>query len=181
MGSKMIDLVSPTARNVDTSMLHPAFRKALKGLVSDLGSADIPLFVFEAFRTPTRQAFLYAQGRTRPGPIVTYAQPWYSYHQYGLAVDMVFGGPGKWTWDEPKKGMWKKFHELAKNNGLMPLDFETPHVQLAGTSSNALSEGKYPDGGDENWAETLASMIAAWSGHPSAPKPPHTFEKAPVA
>jgi peptidoglycan L-alanyl-D-glutamate endopeptidase CwlK len=176
----MIDLTSPTARNVDASILHPVFRDALAGLVSDLAKADIPLFVFEGVRTPVRQTYLYAQGRTRPGKIVTYAKAWHSYHQYGLAVDMVFGGAGKWSWDEPKKGMWKKYHELAKKHDLMPLDFETPHVQLSGTSSNALSEGRFPGGGDENWAEALASMVAAWTGSPTSPPPPAIFEKAPV-
>jgi peptidoglycan LD-endopeptidase CwlK len=176
----MIDLVSKTKRDVDLSILHPAFRDNLNKLLKDLADESIPLFVFEAYRTPVRQAYLYAQGRTRPGPIVTYAKAWHSYHQYGLAVDMVFGGPGKWTWDEPKKNMWKKYHDLAKKRGLMPLSFETPHVQLAGTSSNALSEGKYPDGGDEAWAENLESVIAAWSEDPPAPIAPSIFEKSPV-
>ena len=176
----MVDLLSPTKRDVDTTVLHPVFRGALEKLKGDLLEADIPLFVFEAYRTPVRQAYLYAQGRTRPGRIVTYAKAWHSYHQYGLAVDLVFGGPGKWTWDEPKKGIWKKYHELAKKRNLMPLSFETPHVQLAGTSSNALSEGKYPDDVDDTWAENLASAIAAWSGQPSAPPAPSIYEKAPV-
>lgn len=176
----MIDLVSPTVRNVKTEILHPVFRSALAELVSDLSNAEVPLFVFEGVRTPARQAYLYAQGRDRPGPIVTYAKAWHSYHQYGLAVDMAFGGPGKWTWNEPKKGMWKKYHDLAKKRGLMPLSFETPHVQLSGTSSNALSEGKYPGGADDAWAEALASMISAWEGKPAAPPSPTIFEKSPV-
>ncbi|WP_137157712.1 M15 family metallopeptidase [Rhizobium sp. FKL33] len=176
----MIDLISPTSRNVDLSFLHPIFRDAIERLKNELEDAEIPLVIFEAYRTPVRQAYLYAQGRTTKGPIVTYAKPWYSYHQYGLAVDMVFGGPGKWTWSEPKKGMWKKYHELAKKNGLTPLSFETPHVQLGETSSNALSEGRYPDGGDANWAENLASAISSWHGTPPAPPLPNIFEKAPV-
>lgn len=177
----MVDLLSPTKRDTSTDVLHPVFRSALEKLTKDLRDAEIPLFVFEAYRTPVRQAYLYAQGRTTPGPIVTYALPWRSYHQYGLAVDMVFGGPGKWTWEEPKKGLWKKYHELAQKRNLMPLSFETPHVQLAGTSSNALSEGKYPDGGDDDWAENLASVITAWAGKPAAPPAPSIFEKAPVS
>ena len=176
----MIDLINPTARNIDLKFLHPVFRTALTELISDLQRQEIPLYVFEATRTPVRQAYLFAQGRTRPGPLVTYAEPWRSYHQFGLAADMVFGGPGKWTWNEPKKGMWKKFHELAKKRGLMPLDFETPHIQLSGMSSNALAAGRFPDGGDETWAETLAGMIVAWVGQPLAPPAPSIFEKAPV-
>jgi peptidoglycan L-alanyl-D-glutamate endopeptidase CwlK len=177
----MIDLVSPIARNTNSKLLHPRFRAALSELEKDLTAAEIPLFVFEGVRTPVRQAYLYAQGRTSPGSIVTYARPWSSYHQYGLAVDMVFGGPGKWTWVEPKKGMWKKFHDLARKRGLAPLDFETPHIQIVGTSSNALSQGKYPEGGDESWAETLASMIAAWGGEPKAPPAPPIAERPPIA
>ena len=150
-------------------------------LVTDLANAEIPLFVFEGIRTPVRQAYIYDQGRTRPGSIVSYAEAWHSYHQYGLAVDMVFGGPKKWTWNEPKKGMWRKYHELAKKRGLMPLSFETPHIQLSGFSSNALSKGVYPEGGDEDWAEGLAGMIAAWTGKPAAPPAPPIFEKAPVS
>jgi peptidoglycan LD-endopeptidase CwlK len=176
----MIDLISPTNRNTDTDILHPTFKNALEGLMSKLKDEDIPLFIFEAYRTPVRQAYLYEQGRTKPGSIVTYAKAWHSYHQYGLAVDMVFGGPGKWTWNEPKKGMWKKYHDLALDFDLMPLSFETPHVQLARTSSNALSEGKYPQGSSEAWAENLASAISSWSGTPTSPPAPVIFEKAPV-
>ena len=175
------DLTNPTARNTDLSLLHPVFRVRLAQTMKALEAQKIPLFVFEAFRSPTRQAFLFAQGRTKPGPKVTFANAWQSYHQYGLAVDLVFGGPGKWSWEEPKKGMWKAMHKIANSNGLMPLDFETPHVQLAGTSSNALIEGHYPAGGDESWAENIAAAIMSWHGSPAAPALPTIATKAPVA
>lgn len=184
MGSVfMVDIVSPTKRDVDISVLHPVFRKSLEKLLGDLQDAEIPLFIFEAYRTPVRQAHLYAKGRRgiKGEDIVTYANAWSSYHQYGLAVDMVFGGSGKWTWEEPKKGMWKKYHELAIKRNSTPLSFEMPHVQLSGTSSNALRLGKYPDGGDDVWAENLASAIASWTGQRTAPPGPSIFEKAPVA
>ena len=48
---------------------------------------------------------------------------------------------------------------------------ETPHLQLANTSSNALYHGAYPDHGDNTWAENLAAAIAAWHGSPAAPPP----------
>jgi peptidoglycan L-alanyl-D-glutamate endopeptidase CwlK len=174
------DLTNPTARNTDLALLHPTVRAKVQSTLDALKTEKIPLFVFEAFRSPTRQAFLFAQGRTKPGSKVTFANAWQSYHQYGLAVDLVFNGPGKWTWDEPKKGMWKRMHEIANSNGLMPLDFETPHIQLSGTSSNALIEGHHPAGGDESWGENLGSAIATWHGVPAAPPPPAITLKPPV-
>ena len=128
------------------------------------------------FRFPERQADLFAQGRTKPGKIVTYAQPWYSYHQYGLAVDFVLFEKGEWSWSDStaeKKEWWKRLHELGKEYGLSPLDFETPHLQIAGTSSNALSQGHFPDGGDDQWAEHLTAVIKGWGGSPSAPPTPN--------
>lgn len=161
-----------TRRNTDLSILHPVVRTAVTAVLEELQQHSIPLFVFEAFRSPERQAFLYDQGRGSPGRIVTYADAWRSYHQYGLAVDFVFGGPGKWTWKEPKKGMWNKLHEIGAKHGLMRLEFETPHLQLAGTSSNALLKGVYPSGGDKAWSSNLRAAIAAWQAEPDAPPPP---------
>jgi hypothetical protein len=55
----MIDLINPTARNTDLKFLHPVFRTALTELISDLQRQEIPLYVFEATRTPVRQAYLF--------------------------------------------------------------------------------------------------------------------------
>jgi len=62
--------------------------------------------------------------------------------------------------------------ELGKKHGLSPLDFEVPHLQIAGTSSNALTQGHYPSGGDDSWAEHLAAVIASWNSLPVAPPSP---------
>lgn len=45
--------------------------------------------VSEGYRTPERQAELYAQGRHDSKRIVTKAKPYQSYHNWGLAVDLV--------------------------------------------------------------------------------------------
>jgi len=167
-------MANPFLRNFDLNLLHPVFRKAVVAVQKALDQERIPLKVFEAFRYPERQADLYAQGRTKPGKIITYAETWRSYHQYGLAVDFVFFQNGQWNWGEEgeKKKWWKRLHELGRKNGLTPLNFETPHLQLVNTSSNALYHGAYPDHGDNTWAENLAAAIAAWHGSPTAPPPP---------
>lgn len=68
---------------------------------------------------------------------------------------------------------WKRLHELGKENGLMPLDFETPHLQIAGTSSNALTEGHYPIDGDDLWSENLSAAIASWNDSADVPPSPY--------
>ena len=169
---------NPYDRNNDLSLLHPVVREAVIKVEDSLNNDGIPFKVFEAFRFPERQADLFAQGRTKPGRIVTYAQPWYSsYHQYGLAVDFVLFENGKWSWDgdtAEKKEWWEIMHELGKKYGLSPLDFETPHLQISGTSSNALTQGHYPAHGDKQWTEHLAAVIRGWNQSPSAPPPPNT-------
>jgi peptidoglycan L-alanyl-D-glutamate endopeptidase CwlK len=60
-------------------------------------------------------------------------------------------------------------HSIGQREGLMRLSFERPHLQLAGTSSNALIEGFYPENGDESWAENFNSAIIGWTKQPPAP------------
>jgi peptidoglycan L-alanyl-D-glutamate endopeptidase CwlK len=123
-------------------------------VIQGLSVQSIPLAVYEAYRTPARQDHLFAQGRTRPGKIVTYARGWESFHQYGLAVDMAFKIDGQWTWTEPKKGMWEEYHRIARRFHLMPLNFETPHIQISGYTISQLRARTPKDGGSV-WAENL--------------------------
>ena len=54
----------------------------------------------EVLRSAKRQDELYAQGRSKPGKIVTNAKAWESFHQYGLALDICLILDGKEaSWD----------------------------------------------------------------------------------
>lgn len=138
--------------------LHPVVRTSVVNVYTKIQSEGIPFKVFEAYRYPQRQAQLYAQGRSTTGKIVTYAKPWSSYHQYGLAVDFVLFINDKWSWENSRqtKNWWDRLHELGRLEGLMRLDFELPHLQLSGTSLNALRQGIYPPGGDQSWLNNFA-------------------------
>lgn len=86
--------------------------------------------VTEGFRSVARQNELYAQGRTRPGQIVTKARGGQSAHNYGLAVDVTVAkgyssqeqrwvqevfkalGFGTITWDLPH-GEHPRWRDLA--------------------------------------------------------------------
>jgi peptidoglycan LD-endopeptidase CwlK len=136
-----------TTANRDTALLHPIMRAAAEAVLADCRAAGLPLRIFEAWRSPERQRYLYAQGRTTNGPIVTYAKAWQSYHQYGLAVDFVGHVNGNWTWDLPQS-TWNRLHAFGAAHGLERLGFETPHLQVTGLTSGDLMEADADPGHD---------------------------------
>lgn len=48
----------------------------------------VTIEVISGLRSYSAQAALFAQGRTKPGPIVTKARPGSSWHNFGLAIDL---------------------------------------------------------------------------------------------
>jgi peptidoglycan L-alanyl-D-glutamate endopeptidase CwlK len=150
-------------RSFDPALLHPIFREKARQLLQQLAAEQIPFRLFEGFRSPQRQRYLYANGRTRSGPVVTRALPWSSYHQYGLAGDFVLLQNGEWNWDTSgaKAAWWKRLSELGKQLQLEPLRFEMPHLQLAGLRIKDLAAGHYPAGGDATWEAALDTALAS--------------------
>ena len=72
--------------------LHPNLRDEVKEIYQEICEAltgkAICRFAY-TLRTIKEQNDLYAQGRTKPGKIVTNAKGGQSYHNYGLAIDIV--------------------------------------------------------------------------------------------
>jgi peptidoglycan L-alanyl-D-glutamate endopeptidase CwlK len=89
-------------------------------------------------RTIAEQDALYAQGRTTPGKIVTNAPGGSSFHNFGLAVDLVEDGDAnnagiQWSWANNVN--YLKIGDLATQVGLEWGGFwksmkDYPHVQL---------------------------------------------------
>lgn len=77
--------------------LHPMVRKMAEELMRCCEKEKIPLGIGETYRTRNRQDELFAQGRTKPGKIVTYApgNTRSSYHQWRLAFDVFVNQKGK--------------------------------------------------------------------------------------
>ncbi|KTD85030.1 M15 family metallopeptidase [Paenibacillus etheri] len=69
--------------------LHPVVRSAATALIERCYKLNIPILITQGLRTIAEQDALYAQGRIKPGVIVTNARGGYSYHNYGLAVDFA--------------------------------------------------------------------------------------------
>jgi len=73
----------------DIKYLHPKIQPFLEEAISQCSSNGYAITLTETYRTPERQDFLYAQGRTTAGDIVTNARGMESMHNYGLAVDIM--------------------------------------------------------------------------------------------
>lgn len=87
----------PQDRSLDH--LHPLFRDPLERWLAAARAAGFRVQVYETHRTPTRQAYLYSLGRTRPGHVVTYTLD--SSHLYGVAADLMVldrRGQADWSW-----------------------------------------------------------------------------------
>jgi peptidoglycan L-alanyl-D-glutamate endopeptidase CwlK len=86
------------AANLDG--LNPIVRQATEELIRRCKAKGIDILITQAYRSKEEQDALYAQGRTKPGKIVTYAKGGDSYHNYGLAIDFCLLVDGKKaSWD----------------------------------------------------------------------------------
>jgi len=82
--------VTTTCR--DLVELLPAAQTACRLLFQECFKAGIKnIFITETYRSQERQKYLYAQGRTRPGQIVTWTLD--SNHKSRLAWDIAVGPP----------------------------------------------------------------------------------------
>lgn len=73
-------------------LLHPKLRDEAKSILSEINESLIGSAICRfshTLRTFAEQDALYAIGRTKPGKIVTNAKGGESYHNYGLAIDIV--------------------------------------------------------------------------------------------
>lgn len=94
--------------------LHPKIRADATAFINTVeAKTGIKLRVTQGFRSFKEQNDLYAQGRAKPGKIVTNAKGGESYHNYGLALDVceIRGRQAIWECD------WKKIAPIGKALG----------------------------------------------------------------
>lgn len=95
--------------------LQPLVERKSQLVIADMAKLGYTVHVFEGYRTLFRQNELYAQGRSKPGSIITNAKGGESLHNYGVAVDIVFGPKGKPSWNPNEP--WSKLGEVGKKYG----------------------------------------------------------------
>ncbi len=97
-------------------------------------NAGYNLRITEGFRSFERQNKLYAQGRTEPGKIVTWAKAGESKHNFGKAFDVCFIGNDPYPNDDAK---WKLIADIGKKVGLNPGYYfpqdkkDSPHFEVS--------------------------------------------------
>lgn len=134
------------SRSIDN--LHPIVQDKCKHFIEICKDHNIDILVTSTYRDCESQDELYAQGRTKPGKIVTNAKGGQSFHNWKVAFDVVpiINGKPVWStkgvdlelWNQIGEigehcglewaGRWKKFKEMAHfqyTNGLTLKDFQS--------------------------------------------------------
>ena len=137
--------------------LHPKVADALSQTITEAKARGMSVAMHMGLRTIEEQDALYAKGRTTPGSIVTNAPGGLSWHNYGLAVDVVFkDAKGNWTWADSCD--WEGLGQVGKMFGFewggdwtrFP---DLPHFQMRGKipSIREAKEILVRDGIDKLW------------------------------
>lgn len=75
--------------------LHPCLQRGAKELIRRMAAYGYPMGISSTYRDNESQNALYAQGRTKPGSIVTNAKGGQSIHNYRLAFDIFLNIRGQ--------------------------------------------------------------------------------------
>jgi peptidoglycan L-alanyl-D-glutamate endopeptidase CwlK len=131
-----------TLKRID--LLHPILREEVKTMYDEICESLTGRAVCRfshTLRTDKEQDELYAQGRTKPGKKVTNAKGGQSYHNYGLAFDIVLiidNKEASWDtlkdFDGDKTADWQEVVKIAKKYGWewggdWPKFKDAPHFQ----------------------------------------------------
>jgi hypothetical protein len=112
-----LDLVAPE--------LRARLERVIERMESEYG---YQVEVVETYRSQARQNALFAQGRTEPGPVVTWTRA--SNHTSGRAADLVIDG----SYDAALP--YERLMRIAREEGLRTLGPRDPgHVELPSSSS----------------------------------------------
>lgn len=135
--------------------LHPAVKALAEEFVAKCALHNIDILIYCTYRSGREQDELYAQGRTKPGNVVTNAYAGQSYHNWRCAFDWVPIVGGKPQWND--KALYLKAGLIAEAVGLEWAGRwtgklrETAHCQYTGGLTLAdMRAGKIPTAKVEN-------------------------------
>ena len=116
--------------------LEPEFRTKIEQLIQAAqGVTGRKWIITDGRRTMAEQRDIYAQGRTKPGKVVSNAPAGYSAHNFGLAADLapLMEMSSQIDWNAPRS-MWKQMANIAVEMGLtagyyFKTIFDAPHIE----------------------------------------------------
>lgn len=143
----------------DISQLHPKLQSLVYQLIDECKKQGLKIAIGECYRTVAEQNALYAQGRSKPGSIVTNAKgdSYSSMHQWGVAFD-IYRNDGKGLYYN-EDSFFQKVGRIGQSLGLewggnwLSL-VDLPHYQLPdwGTTPKKLKQlYKNPDSFKKTW------------------------------
>lgn len=94
--------------------LHPDVRPYAVSFLNSAEASGIKLRITSGFRSYDEQTALYNKGRTTRGSIVTKAKAGESYHNFGVAIDVVQIVGKRANWDSDQ---WQTIGEIGKSVG----------------------------------------------------------------
>jgi peptidoglycan LD-endopeptidase CwlK len=147
--ANVFDLISRSVRNMGSG-INPKVKDLAVELIKRAYHEGINVQITSGFRSYSAQNALYAQGRTRPGNVVTNARAGQSIHNFGLAIDYVLldwdGDRAIWT----VTNEWRRVAAIGKSLGFQwGGDWRSfrdyPHLDMQrGYSLASLRAGKRP-------------------------------------
>lgn len=148
-----LEEVQAKSAPVISRIANEAVRLGALALVELSYKAGVEIRITQGLRTIAEQNELYAQGRTKPGSIVTNARGGYSFHNFSLAIDFVLMRGGydmKYDGDSDGIADWVEVVTIAKSLGFdWGGDWKSfkdyPHFEMTfGLTTAQLRTGRTP-------------------------------------
>jgi|GEM_PF-3684278 hypothetical protein len=129
--------------------LDPRIRCIVKHLINFMEDKyKVRMRVTDGYRSHAQQNELYKKGRTTKGPVVTWVKAGYSYHNYGLAIDVCTIENGKAYWREKDYKLFN--NEAVKFGAEWGIKFkDKPHFQFRFGKTASQHYQDYKDRGNK--------------------------------
>ena len=155
----------------DITLCHPRLQALAAELIRKCADQGLQIKIGETLRTTAEQDALYAQGRSKPGKIVTNAKgsSYSSYHQWGVAFD-IYRADGCGAYYD-KDGFFSKVGAIGVSIGLewggnWKSLTDRPHFQLPdwGSSTSGIKKiYKTPEQFMKTWPkEERKTITPGW-------------------
>lgn len=123
----------------DIKDLHPKVKAMAEKFLSECKTAGLNVTIYSTYRDHESQNDLYAQGRTKPGKVITKAKGGDSFHNWKVAFDAAPIVNGSIPWNDAR--LFEKMGAIGEKCGLEwggRWKFkDMPHFQFTGGLSIA--------------------------------------------